>query len=179
MAKKKAAKATTRTRKKGTKKPAAKPAPRKAKGAKKTAAPRQSKRAVRAVLGDGPLRKARPSLIDQSLPGFQPKQDAEMDRLHAAVYDERISQAASLERERHFEWLAQERMKKLGVMFSSWNGVEFIRAPQDEKFRVRIVDTEAPRKTKGKAPEDAEPVEAPADVVAMDADDAPSLGPVQ
>lgn len=71
--------------------------------------------------------------------------DRALSKLAKGVADERHDQAESKATEAGYLQSAQTRMKGLNVLVFSDHGVEFVRVPGDEKFRVRLTKSEANR----------------------------------
>lgn len=76
---------------------------------------------------------------EQPLPGMEDVRDSVLSRIAAGVADERHTQASSEATEQSLLHAAQKRMQDKGLSFFRAHGVEFIRVPSDEKFRVRLV----------------------------------------
>lgn len=93
---------------------------------------------------------ARPK--DVKLPGLENMKDKLLSRLASNVADERHAQNESKAREAGFLQTAQQRMQKLNATVFVDHGVEFVRVPGEEKFRVRLTgDDDVPRGRGGAA----------------------------
>lgn len=81
--------------------------------------------------------RKRPRPHTPRLPGVEVAKDAILDRVFKSIADERHAQAESRATEASVVQAAHKRMQALGWTTYKAHGVEGIRVPGDEKFRVR------------------------------------------
>lgn len=64
--------------------------------------------------------------------------DKQLEKLAGGVADERHDQAESKAVEAGYIQAAQKRMQALNITVFTAHGIEFVRVPGEEKFRVRL-----------------------------------------
>lgn len=149
-------------------------------GKKKKTAKRQEKVRARKTTNSRRAERATaktpPRAKDVPLPGMEDAKDRLLSRLASNVADERHAQAESKAREGGFLQAAQQRMQKLDRTVFVDHGVEFVRVPGEEKFRVRLTgDDENPKPRRGGL--DLEEPETPAHEFDTDAEGRPTDSP--
>lgn len=101
------------------------------KGTRKALAPKKSKSAA-------PRRGRKGRAAEQTFPELGALKDRVLSKLAAGVADERHDQSDSKATEAGYIQSAQKRMQQLNMTVFTAHGIEFIRVPGEEKFRVRL-----------------------------------------
>lgn len=118
----------------------------------------RARKAVNTTRAARAAAKTPPRPKEQPLPGMEDAKDKLLSRLASNVADERHAQAESKAREAGFLQTAQQRMQRLNRTVFVDHGVEFVRVPGEEKFRVRLTgDDDVPRGGKAADAEDTPP----------------------